>query len=417
MISTLKKRPPVTEMPVQKHRQFRWGRRIYGFLLLVFAAALLNYLLGSFFFLRADGLVLQQQYSIGPSFESTIKTLHAQPGQYVSKGSPLVSLESATLSRTFAELSARQAELTSRMAQIKSKLLVNDTLLPYAKSQFTELQKSFKSVQELKQKQLVNSQRSDEVQKVSFTAREKLIELEAQSVGLAAELKLIERAHDEAEASVVNLRRIYGDGQMTAPVDGIVGSSVASTGEVVMPGTRIMEIFAGAPYILAYLPDTYFFSLTPQQNVQVSSGWRTSTAMVELVLPVAGTLPPEFQNTFRPRDRTRLVRVTLPAGHGFTVLQKVRISQCYLADCQSEIPFLIQSARDIANQLKDRLRPLLGYGIDMAFDADSLVNTVLWTESKMAAVPSVSDGGTNVTARLDSETHCRPAQGYRYAKN
>ena len=44
---------------------------------------------------------------------------------------------------------------------------------------------------------------------------------------------------------------------------------------------------------------------------------------VEALLTVADALPPQFQNMFRPRDRSRLVRISVPAEHGLAILQKV----------------------------------------------------------------------------------------------
>jgi hypothetical protein len=46
------------------------------------------------------------------------------------------------------------------------------------------------------------------------------------------------------------------------------------------------------------------------------------------VLGVADALPAEFQNMFRPRDRSRLVRVVLDDPQPFAVSQKVRVSGC-----------------------------------------------------------------------------------------
>jgi len=36
---------------------------------------------------------------------------------------------------------------------------------------------------------------------------------------------------------------------------------------------------------------------------------------------------------FRPRDRSRLVRISVPADHGLAILQKVRIGGCIVGWC------------------------------------------------------------------------------------
>jgi hypothetical protein len=55
---------------------------------------------------------------------------------------------------------------------------------------------------------------------------------------------------------------------------------------------------------------------------------------VETLLSVADALPPEFQSMFRPRDRGRLVRIRLPAGHPFAVSQKLQVRGCMFGWCR-----------------------------------------------------------------------------------
>jgi len=54
---------------------------------------------------------------------------------------------------------------------------------------------------------------------------------------------------------------------------------------------------------------------------------------VEEILAVADALPAEFQNMFRPRDRSRLVRISLPDDQPFAVTQKVTVRGCVLGLC------------------------------------------------------------------------------------
>jgi hypothetical protein len=96
-----------------------------------------------------------------------------------------------------------------------------------------------------------------------------------------------------------------------------------------------LQVYGEKAYILAYLPDMYLFAVSPGDKVEVSGGTgsRSSVGTVEAILTVADALPPEFQNTFRPRDRSRLIRISLPPDNGFAISQKVRIGGCGFGWC------------------------------------------------------------------------------------
>jgi len=335
MISKLKKRAPVGIVPRDHRTGLKWGRWLYLFLLLLFGGALLNHFVGPILLLRADGLVSQRHFTIAPAFEASISAVYVQPGQHVRKGEPLVQLESVALSRSLAEIAARKAEITTRMAQAKSKLTMAQRLLPIATQHHERLQASLSVVEKLRDRNLANGRRVEEALTTGFAARERMVELQAQNSGLAIELRLLEQAYQEAEHAMSHLQRIYGDGRIVSPVDGVVGPTVASQGEMLVTGARVMTVYAGTPFVLAYIPDNYLFSVREGQSVSVAIGSRKSVAFVETVLPLADSLPPEFQNTFRPRDRSQLVRLRLPGDQGFATHQKVRVSQCFTADCRS----------------------------------------------------------------------------------
>ncbi len=335
MISKLRKRPPVGVVPRDHRTGLKWGRWLYLVLLLSFGSTLLNHFFGPVFLLRADGLVSQRHFTIAPAFEASISAVYVQPGQNVKKGEQLVQLESVALSRSLAEIAARKAEITTRMAQAKSKLAMAQRLLPIATKHHERLQASLSVVEKLRDRNLANGRRVEEALTAGFVARERMVELQAQNSGLAIELQMLKKAYQETEQALSHLQRIYGDGRILSPVDGVVGPTVASQGEMLVTGARVMTIYAGDPFVLAYIPDNYLFSVREGQSVDVAIGSRKSVAYVEAVLPLADSLPPEFQNTFRPRDRSQLVRLRLPADQGFATHQKVRVSQCFTSDCRS----------------------------------------------------------------------------------
>jgi hypothetical protein len=67
--------------------------------------------------------------------------------------------------------------------------------------------------------------------------------------------------------------------------------------------------------------------------VNISSGSESAKGRIAAVLTVADALPDEFQNQFRPRDRSRLVRIALEGESPFAVSQKVWVTGCAFGIC------------------------------------------------------------------------------------
>ena len=129
------------------------------------------------------------------------------------------------------------------------------------------------------------------------------------------------------------LRNIYDDGNVRASAPGVVGVKVPVPGQVVRLGDQLMQINGKSVYVLAYLPDQYLFQLREGTAVHLRGGGRTVTGHIDKILAVADALPAEFQNLFRPRDRSRLIRISISGENPFAVSQKVTVSGCAFGIC------------------------------------------------------------------------------------
>lgn len=358
MIKVLKTRVPVTVLPKEHKNGLRWGRWIYLGFLLLFSTGLLNHWLGPAFFLSADGLVLRQRLTAASPFEATVAAVYVQPGDRVKKGTPLLKVDSAVLFRTLAELSTRQAELISHIAAVKSKLVMTESTLPFAEKQLKDLSSGIVAMDRLRVQNLMSGRRVEETVTANYAAREKLLQLQAEKAGLRTELELLEQSYKEAESAISKLKQTYADGVINSPADGIVGPTVASPGDVLVSGAKALEIYAGEPYIMAYVPENYLFDLSAGMPVLVSTGLHSSKSVVSSVLPVADQLPPEFQNTFRPRDRSRLLRIPVASDQDFAIFQKVRVSECYSRDCNHIAKTVLKRAASVFSSSSATARSL-----------------------------------------------------------
>ncbi len=326
MITQLKKRARVDALKNDvRAGGIAWGRYLYLAMLISLFLFLLNFFVGSYLFLKADGLVIKDTYTVSPLYTARIKKVFVKPGDTVKKGQPLLELESSTLMLQLATIATEVAKLTSQTAQLKAKTNLAEVLLPTAKEHAQQTNRTLKNLSAKNKEYIVTSSRVEEAFSNKIKANSKLSQLEAEASVYRTELRLIESAELVAKRALNNLKRIYNDGKVNAPIDGIVGTKLVNEGAVVLVGKPLLQVFAGKAYVLAFLPKNYLFGLAKAQEVTIKSGSLKATGVIEKMLPVAASLPKEFQNAIKPTGRQQLIRINLPDNHPFVISQNVMV--------------------------------------------------------------------------------------------
>ena len=299
---------------------------IYLGLLVLLAFAVLNFLFGDYLIMSADGLVVRDRNSIEATFLARVESVDVKEGQTVRRGEPLFRMQSSRMLERLADLSARRADLAVKATdfQIRAETVTN--LLPLATRRESETLKVLKTFEELTKSRLVTSVRYDEALQARYQARESLVRLQAQEKALNQEISTLVAAIQDAAKALGDLREHYGGGVLRSPVDGSIGASVPFAGDVYQPGETILAVYSGKPYVLAYLPRRYLFSIHQGMEVRVKSGQTSANGVVTNILPVTDTLPNEFQKSFRPQDRNQLARIKFEGTPSFPLHEKVEVT-------------------------------------------------------------------------------------------
>jgi len=319
----------------QRSARIAWARHIYLTLLCGLTLGLLNYFLGDAILLRADGILLTDRQIIAATYPAKVAAVRVKEGESVAQGALLVELQSADMLRDIADLSVRAADLSARETQLRVNAASVQTLLPLAQRNAREGADAVARIDTMSERGLVSMQSMTQALASGYDMAAKLAELRGQQEILGSQLSLVAQSRNRADAALDQLEAFYDRGAVRAAAAGTVGSRVPAVGEVVRFGDELLQVYGDKAYVLAYLPDIYLFALAPGDKVEVSggAGSHTNVGTVEAILGVADALPPEFQNTFRPRDRGRLVRISLPKSHGFAISQKVRVGGCVFGWC------------------------------------------------------------------------------------
>ncbi|WP_339759861.1 HlyD family efflux transporter periplasmic adaptor subunit [uncultured Hoeflea sp.] len=330
----IKKRPSIDAMTNhQRVETSSWSRRIYFILLGVLLLAIGNYLVGDMLIMRAEGIVLSDRNVVAATYQGRVADVRVREGEAVAEGDILLRMESPDMLRSIADLAARNADLDQRLSQMKVRSGAIGVILPLAERRADENMRSIAKIDELSVQGLVASTRMDEALASRFDSAALLAELAGEADLLQSSIPALSLSVARSAEALIKLEEFYSDGNVRAPRSGVVGSHVPVSGEVAKVGDELLKINGNKAYILAFLPDTYLFDVRPGDPVTARSGNSSSPATVEEILGVADALPPEFQNMFRPRDRSRLVRISIPEGNDFAVTQKVTVGGCIFGWC------------------------------------------------------------------------------------
>ena len=318
----------------QRASPIRWGKRIYLAILLGLGLLALNWAIGDALILRADGLVIADRSVAGAIYPARVARVLVREGQRVAAGDVVVELESADMLRDIAQVSAQNADLAAREVQLRTRAVALGTLVPLAERHARESADVVGKLDQMAAAGLVSDQRFDQALAAQYEAASRLAGLRAEAALLASELPLVTRTHAQAGETVQQLQTFYDRGLIRAARDGTTGPHVPAPGQAVKVGDELLQIYGDQTSVLAYLPDVYLFAVSPGDKVELVGGSARAMGVIETLLAVTDALPPEFQSMFRPRDRSRLVRIRLTAGaETLAVSQKVQVRGCALGWC------------------------------------------------------------------------------------
>jgi multidrug resistance efflux pump len=311
-------------------RPLATGRRIYFLILGSLVFAVLSYVFGDLIVLRADGIVTSERNIIASYYPAKITEVYVREGERIKAGDPIASMESVEIMRSLAEIATRNADLTAKIAQLRARRASARALLPLAERSALETNDAVSRIDTIRH--LVSAQRVEQALAARMDANSKLIDLGAQLNGLDEEIRLLEHSLSLSRATQEKFETSFSDGMIRASVDGIVGAKVPLKGQIVRAGDELTQVFHGNRYVIAYLSPWYLFSVRPGDRLRIAAGSQTAYGTVTELLSVTDAVPPEFQSMHRPRDRGRLIRISLAGSDDAIALsEKVSVTRCLIA--------------------------------------------------------------------------------------
>ncbi|MBR0774821.1 biotin/lipoyl-binding protein [Bradyrhizobium diazoefficiens] len=284
--------------------------------------------------LRADGVVSRDHVTVATAFDGMVSEVFVRPGDVVAKGQKIAVVKSMPIRKTLAELELERARLRDKLAQLQAREQVVRETLPLAKSSAERAASFLQDLDHAQTTGLAVRKSLQEMTAASLAAAEHAASLEAEQNSLRFELASNRAAFESVISAHNELTTRYNDGTLVASVGGHIGPTVAHVGDrLSLANSPVTDIFTGKPFVLAYLPDSYLFSISAGEPVVIKSGQKVLLGRVERLLPLSENLPSDLQLPNRALERGRLVRISLPEASELPTDQRVRITTCFTDDC------------------------------------------------------------------------------------
>lgn len=325
-IRKLKKREKLDNLQTTRRATKRGlGRFIYLGIMAGICFLALDFMVGDLVLLRADGLVLRERHIIGATYPAQIRKVMIKPGQTICDGDKLLELESHEVLSNIASLSSRYAKLVSQLAEDSSKLQSSRSMLPLARKRLRMASILREKYQKPAFMSVITNRENRAVLNDLYLAQKDTTELESRQSSLSSKIVLLVDAKEELRSALKELKRHYRHGNIHAPLSGFAGAKLPNTGQVVKSGDTLLEIFSGPSYVLAFVPTGTLYQIKPGNKVVVSNGFQDMDGEITELLPIAKSLPTEFQQSFGTKKQGQIVRIKLLNTLDLPVYTKVTV--------------------------------------------------------------------------------------------
>ena len=287
------------------------GRWVYLLLVTLLLIWLLDTLFGKYFFFRADGMVMRDIRNVSVSYTATVEEFALDVGDYVAAGAQIAKLNSTDILQRLAELSIKSAEVKSRIAELQAREKQLAKILPLARQRVGKMVKLRETEEKAAARGLVDTRRISQYLEDEFDSLLNYEKLLSESLNINSQIQTLAEIDQSLQENISRISEAYGDGALKAPADVTVSQVFVNTGSVVKNGEPLVELLSGGAYILAYVTPGAVNIAKTGDEVSLKYGLKTLRGKIQQIFPISARLPLEFQRTFRPQERSQMMRVEI----------------------------------------------------------------------------------------------------------
>lgn len=298
--------------PVEARRA-RSGKLVrfaYGFAVL----SLLSYVAWHFgrqyLFLEGMGLVEARRYVVSTPYVSEVQRINIAPGLRVTAGDLVARIESQEVQQRINDLNRMLLDQTQKGADLRIKLRVASATLEGARDRFVIASEAVKRFETHAADRASLSYRMDIYRERSL-AQIEVARAEAEIAETTKQLEQLELIRASTQAKIEWTRADFDEGQIKAPVSGLVGA-IAHSGAVIKPGDQILEIYdVSESYISWHVPAFSLREPKVADVVYVQYGSKVYPGYVWDIQQLARSTPEAGESIFRKSEPRQVILVKL----------------------------------------------------------------------------------------------------------
>jgi len=235
-------------------------------------------------------------------------------GDRVHAGDIAATVSSQSVTEAIARLTGELASREVRLSELRIRGETVDAIVGFAATRHLIAANARKELETLMERGLLSIEKRTAAVETEYRSEQDLSSLKAERRVIEGEMGSLAGVLGEARIAIGELRRLYDQGQMRVPIDGIVGRVAAEQGAVVRAGEPLFEIYGEQRYVLGYLPTGGLHEIKLGDRVTIETGLQTTEGIVARVEPIAAALPREFQGAFTPVERQQVIRIEFAEG-------------------------------------------------------------------------------------------------------
>lgn len=284
-------------------------RFLYGAGIVGLAFYLLWYFGRVFIFLEGTGFVSAPLYEISTPYLSRVDHMNVAPGIVVSTDDLIATIRSPQLDKEINDIDRILVEQSQREADLKIRYRIAKATSQSASDRLLMANEAFQRLEGKNGEAASLTYRMDVYRERSQAMAQKS-QADAEIEEIQAQLDRFEVNRRFLKSKIAQLEKDFDEGQVKAPIGGLIGNTIAHMGEIIKPGDVIAEIYDLSEfYIVWHIPAFGIKQPKVADPVYVHYGQKVLPGYIFEIKQIAESAPDAAQSILRAPVRQQIIWV------------------------------------------------------------------------------------------------------------
>lgn len=312
-MKTINRLLPSLPKPVTDRRETSGAlvRFIYAFGLLMVIGYFVYYFGQVIIFFEGPGIVTADSKTISLPYIARVKSINVEPGKSVNQADMIATIYSPDLENEISKLLTSIATLNIHLQELKSKADISSSSIRLAEIRAKTAAIAENKVIASKPDHLNTSFKLDIIREAAI-ANQSSASLTSEKKRAEIEIDTINHLLDDLYKQLSRTRDEYNNGVIYAPTRGVIGSRVAHSGDTVVSGQNIAEIYdRNKSYVRWLMPYTKWRQPKINEKAYVLYGNNYLPGIVLEVSPVSDLMENKRTSVLREPEQGQVVKIKL----------------------------------------------------------------------------------------------------------